>query len=157
MNTNPPVYEIGTAKVDITTYVKGKGMLGYGMTDQVVEGVATPIHARAFAIKSLKSNKKIIFVNAELCFITPSLKKGVVRKLNHEYPELGYHNENIMLTAQHTHSAPGGYSHFGLYNISVPGYLPKVYDDLVEKITQTIVKADENFQMGYISYDWGRI
>ena len=144
-------YEAGMSKVDMTVVVKGIGMLGYGIVGNTVEGIGTPIFARAFSIKDRKSNSKFVLVNAEICFITPSLKRGVVEDLERDYPDLGYHDENIMLTAQHTHSAPGGYSHFGLYNITTPGYVPRVYQAYKEKLVQAIVEADRELSPARLS------
>ncbi len=49
-------------------------------------------------------------------------------------------------TLQHTHSAPGGYSHFGLYNMTIPGFAPEVYQKVVGGIVEAIVIANENLR-----------
>ncbi len=149
------MYEVGTAKVDITSFKKDVGMMGYGMFHNRVTGVETQLYARAFAFRDLTTKRKVVIVNAEMCFITISIKRGVMKKLKRHHAELGYEAENVMLTAQHTHSGPGGYSHYGLYNIAVPGFVPEVYQSIVDGIVAAIVEADGKMRPGKISFTKG--
>jgi len=136
------MYHIGVAKSDITAFKLGVGMLGYGMYFNIVKGVDTDLFARAVVIKDRGTGRKVAMVNAEICFITIAIKRGVMKKLERKHPELGYTEDSVLLTAQHTHSAPGGFSHFGLYNMAVPGFVPEVYQTIVDGITDAIVQAD---------------
>src|ERR1035437_1496990 len=138
--------ETGTAKAEITGFKKGVGMMGYGMHFNIVKSIKTPLYARAYIFRNSETGKKIAFVNAEMCFITLAVKHGVIKKLIRNHPELGLNDKNVMLTAQHTHSGPGGYSEYGLYNITTPGFAMEVYQDIVEGITNAIVEADANLK-----------
>jgi len=142
--------KIGVAKTDITAFVKGAGMLGYGMYFNTMEEVETNLHARAFVIESESS--KLVLVNCELAFITVALKRGVVELLNKEHSELNVFDDNLMLTAQHTHSSPGGYDHHGFYNTSIPGFCKEIYTTLVNGITKAIVDAHKNLTLGKIEF-----
>src|SRR5688572_22304609 len=106
-------YEAGAAIADITAFKKGVGMMGYGMYFNKVLEKGTGLNARAFVFRNVNSGKKVVFVNAEIAFITISIKRGVLKNLTRHHPELGYQYENVFLSAQHTHSGPGGYSHYG--------------------------------------------
>ena len=134
--------EAGTGKSEITAFKKGVGMMGYGMYSQKVEAVESDLFVRAFVFRDPSTQKKVAFVNAEICFITISIKRGVMKILQNDYPDLGYGFDNVMLTAQHTHSAPGGYSHYPFYNFSIPGFVPEVYKTIVTGIVDAIIKAD---------------
>lgn len=125
-------------------------MMGYGMFFNIVKGVETDLYARAYAIEDDSSGRKIVFVNAEIAFITVAVKRGVIKKLERKHPELAYSEDNVFLSAQHTHSAPGGYSHYGLYNMAVPGFVPEVYQVIVEGIVEAIVAAEANKKPGRI-------
>ena len=149
------MYEIGTGKSEITAFMKGVGMMGYGLYDNKVERVETPLHARAFVIKDMSSDRKIAFVNCEICFVTISIKRGVAKKLKRNHPELGYDADNLFITAQHTHSGPGGYSHYGFYNISTPGFVAEVYQTIVEGIVDAIVAAEKNLKPAKILINKG--
>lgn len=140
------MFEVGAGKADITVKQVGVGMMGYGMFRNIVLGVDAPIYARAFVFRDNTTGKKICFVNAEICFITIAIKRGVAKKLLRKNPELGYDQTNLFLTAQHTHSAPGGYSQYGLYNMSIPGFVPEVYQGVVDGIVEAIIQADANLK-----------
>lgn len=149
------MFEIGTGKCDITTFKKGIGMMGYGMHFNTVEEVETPLSARAFVIMNPETQKKIVFVNTEICFISISVKRGVVNTLVEKYPQFGYTADNVLLTAQHTHSAPGGYSHYAFYNLTIPGFVPEVYQTIVNGIVEAIVQAESVVQSGNIYLNTG--
>lgn len=141
--------QIGRAKADITAFKEGVGMLGYGIYYNIMESVETPLFARAFIFKN--NEAKVALVNCELCFITPSLKRGVIKKLTRKNPELDYTDANLMLFAQHTHSGPNGYSHHGIYNMNAPGFVIDIYNKIVDGIVEAILKAEENYQACQIS------
>jgi len=140
------MYEIGVGKADITAFKLGVGMMGYGMYFNIVKGVETDLFARAVVIRDTATGKKVALVNAEICFITIAIRRGVIKKLQRKHEHLGFAEDSVMLTAQHTHSAPGGYSHFGLYNMSIPGFVPEVYQKVVDGIVDAIVEAAESIQ-----------
>ena len=56
-----------------------------------------------------------------------------------------------MLTAQHTHSGPSGFSYYGLYNISTPGFSMEVYRMVVDGIVASIVAAEQNLKPAKLS------
>lgn len=149
------MYEVGTGKADITAFKKDVGMMGYGMFHNRITGVETPLFVRAFVVRDLTTKRKIVFVNAEIAFITISIKRGVMKKLKRHHAELGFEADNVLLSAQHTHSGPGGYSHYGLYNISVPGFVPEVYQTIVDGIVSSIVEADAKLCPARISFTKG--
>jgi len=149
------MFEVGTGKADITVDKKGVGMMGYGMYRNIVLGIETPIYARAIVFRDSKSGEKIAYVNAEICFITIAIKSGVEKRFSRNYPELGYNKSNLLLTAQHTHSAPGGYSNYGLYNITIPGFVPEVYSRIVDGIVESILEAERNLQPAELKISTG--
>lgn len=149
------MFQVGVAKEDITAFVYNKGMMGYAVPTHVVKDVETPISVRAFVVRDKKSGRKVALVNTEICFYTIALKDAVVKKLQEEHPELNYSDANVLLSAQHTHSAPGGYSHYVLYNVAIPGFQPKVFNNVVNGTVKAIVKATENLQDGQLFYQTG--
>ncbi len=141
---------IGTGKGDITAFFKGIGLLGYGLPQHHMSAIDTPLYARAFIFEQSDGSEKACFVNCELGFITPSLKKGVLDMLQQHHPELGYHAGNLLLSAQHTHCGPSGLSYHVIYNMSTPGFHKGVYDKLVQGIVESILEAEKNKQKGSI-------
>lgn len=133
------------------TFAKeGVGMLGYGMYAQKIEGVETPQYARAFVVEQGK--KKLAFISADICFSTNYLKDQVIAQLQLNHPTLGYTDENVMITAQHTHSTAGGYTQHLAYNFVVPGFQEDVFLCYANALVQVIVQADANLKPGNIHH-----
>lgn len=151
------MYEVGVGKADITAFKLGVGMMGYGMYFNIVKGVETDLYARAVVIRDTATGKKVALVNAEICFVTIAIRRGVMKKLQRKHEHLGFTEDAVMITAQHTHSAPGGYSHFGLYNMSIPGFVPEVYQKVVDGIVDAIVAAAESIRPATIKVSKGEI
>lgn len=144
------MYKIGVSKVEMTYFKEGVGMLGYGMHFHTIKGVETPQFARVFVIE--QEGKKIAFVNADFCFSTNYLKGRVIARLQNEHPTMGYSDANVMITAQHTHSAAGGYTQHLAYNFTTPGFQEDVYLCYSNAIFEAIVKADKNLKKGKIMH-----
>ena len=149
------MFQIGTASADITPFFKGVGMMGYGQYHQKVQEKATDLLARCFVFLDPESGKKVAFVNAEIAFITLAIKSAVIKELEKNHAALNYTDENVMLTAQHTHSAPGGYSHYAFFNFSIPGFVPEILNTIVSGIVKSIVEADSNLQEANIKIGKG--
>lgn len=137
-----PAFKVGLAKTDITTYIKGGGMLGYSMAFNVAEDIETHLYARTFIIEDATQHK-VAIVECELCFITSELKKGIIDLLQKESSTQAFTEENVVIMAQHTHCGPGGYCHYASYNMSIPGYIPEVYTWLCRQIAKSIIEANQ--------------
>ena len=146
------MYQIAAAKADITPKVLGIAMMGYSVPHNIVRGIASPLYARAIIIKDKKSKGKVCMVNAEICFYSIALKDAIVKRLQKDYSELNYTDKNLMLSAQHTHSAPGGYSHYLLYNLAIPGFQAEVFNTIVKGTVKAIVQAEQQLQDGQIKF-----
>jgi neutral ceramidase len=151
------MFEFGAGIKDITPSIEGVGMLGWGRLDNTAQAVAKPLMARAFVFKDNKSGKKVAYVCCEITFITISIKEGVINKLSKDYPELGFTDENVMISATHTHSSPGGYSHYMMYNLSIPGFVHEVLETFVNGIVQSIIDAEKNLTPSDIYLNSGEI
>lgn len=146
------MFEIGSSKKDITCFIKGVGMFGYGMHFHRAKDIETRLFVRTFTIKDKGNGKKSAFICAEILSCTTAIRKGVIKKLTEEYAHLGYFADNVIISATHTHSAPGGYSHYALYNITIPGFVPKVYETIVNGIVDSVIEADRTMQPGKILF-----
>ncbi len=133
-------------------------MLGYGRPHHKVKDIETPIFARAIVIQ--QEGKYIAFVNAEIGFCTIYLKHGVLLKLKEKYPDLPFQDNNVMITAQHTHSAAGGFDQHFFYNVPTPGFSEYTWNKYRTCITDAIAlayykrkKAKLQFGEGYFKED----
>jgi len=150
--SQPATYLVGASKTDITTYKKGGGMLGYSMSFNVSDTVVTPLHARSFVIQDAKGNK-VAIVETELCFVPAELKTAILQQTQSHTQD--FHEENVMILAQHTHCSPAGYCHFSAYNMSVPGYIPEIFKHLTDSISSSILAANKELIPANISLNKG--
>ena len=145
--------EIGAAKVEIPVAERGIGMMGWAVPENVVEGSQTPLSARAFVLRS--EGDTLALVCCELAFISIAVKEGVAARLREEHPAFGLDRRNVMLMATHTHSAPGGFTHYPMYNITIPGFVPSVCDAIVDAVVRAIGAAHEDLAPGEMRFATG--
>ncbi|HQG66293.1 MAG: neutral/alkaline ceramidase [Smithella sp.] len=149
-------YLIGTGIYDITGPAAECGMMGYFMPDQVTEGIHTRLRSRAFVVVDPRSGKRVALVIAEAGIIPQGINQAVVKKLLTKYNGL-YTDQNVTISATHTHSGPGAYSHYALYNLSMFGYDEKHFNTVAEGIYQSIVRAHNNLRPGDIRINRGEL
>jgi len=149
-------YHIGEGIYDITGPAAEVGMMGYGKSDQITTGIHTRLRSRAFIFVDSNTQKRVVFISADLGMIFQSIKQGVISELQKRYGNL-YNDENVMLSAIHTHSGPGGYAHEILFNITTLGFVPENYNVIVSGIVESIVRAHDNLQPGKILINRGEL
>lgn len=147
-------YLIGQGISDITGPSAGVGMMGYSMLNQKTTGIQMRLWARAFVFSSPKTNKKVTFVLCDLGMIFQAVKREVVKRLKVKYGEI-YNDDNVMLTATHTHSGPGGFSEYWVYNLSIRSFNKQNFEVIVNGIVAAIEKADRNLTPASILFSEG--
>src|SRR5262252_51309 len=141
---------IGSGVYDITGPAAELGMMGYARIDQKTAGIHMRLRARAFVIATPCNGKRVAFVSADLGQVFQVMKQQVVTKLQTTYGPM-YTDANVMLSATHTHSGPGGTSHYALYNLTILGFDQQNLDAVVDGIYQAIVRAHNNLDAGTIT------
>lgn len=135
--------KVGFSKTEIPCFFPGLGMMGYGQPHNFVKEQATPIFARALIFEDTQM-AHFIFINIELAFVSIAVKEEVTKRVNELFPDWDIDLSRLMITAQHTHSAPGGYSHYPFYNFTIPGFRPKMFEAVVSSIVTAISEASKN-------------
>ncbi len=155
MSTTPDNrFLVGTGVYDITGPAAELGMMGFSKPEQRTSGIHTRLYSRAFIVGD--DSKRVVFVCADLLFMTPPVSLGVIEKLEDAFGSL-YTYDNVMLTATHTHSGPGGYCGYALYHFSILGFDQQNYDAIVHGIFQSIVRAHGNLGPGSIRISQGGV
>lgn len=147
-------FQVGSGVYDITGPAAELGMMGYAMIDQKTAGIHQRLRARAFVISSPCNGKRVAFVSADLGQIFQGVKQQVVERLQTRYGTT-YSDANVLLSATHTHSGPGGFSHYALYNLTILGYDQQNFEAVVDGIVQAIVRAHTNVAAGSIRINSG--
>ena len=153
---NQGIYEIGCGIYDVTGPAAEVGMMGFAEVAQTTQGIYMRLYSRAFILGD--GVRRVVYVCADLCMIYQAVKQAVVQRVQKD-AELAefYDDKNILLSATHTHSGPGGYSHHFLYNLTTKGFIPQNFDAIVEGIYQSIRRAHHNIEPGHIYMARGRL
>lgn len=111
------------------------------MPEQWTHGIHTRLFARAFVFDD--GSSRVVFVSSDMALTTQAVKQTVVEKLQKIYGKTLYREENVMLSATHTHAGPGGYSWHPLYDISTFGFHDQNFDAIVNGIVSAIKIAHD--------------
>lgn len=134
-------YLVGRGVSDSTGETAEAGMMGYADLTQNSAGLHMRPRSRAFVIADQKSGQRIVHVTSDIGMVFQSVRDKVLARLDERF-DSRYNEQNVMLTATHTHAGPGGYSHHTLYNITTLGTHTKTLNAIVDGIVDSIVKAD---------------
>ncbi|MEO6795285.1 MAG: neutral/alkaline non-lysosomal ceramidase N-terminal domain-containing protein [Mycobacterium sp.] len=155
----PDEYQVGRGIADITGEPAECGMLGYGVASQQTSGLHNRLRARAFVIAHpvpAGTHARVLLVVCELPLLLESVHREVLRRLSVTYGEM-YTFRNVMLTATHTHCAPGGYAGHRLYNSNTGGFRPQTFDAIVDGILEAVVRAHTDLAPAALSLAFGRL
>jgi neutral ceramidase len=84
-------------------------MMGMGQTAQRTHGLHTRLHSRALIVEDVASSQRVVYVTNNLCMTYGSMMQNITALLQQKYGNL-YTYENLMISGEHTHSGPAGYS-----------------------------------------------
>jgi len=147
---------VGVGKHDITGPAFDCGFMGYARLAQRGDGIHMRLWARAFAIASPAQSREVVIVSADLGMIFQAVKQEVVARLQRQFGTI-FDERNVLLTATHTHSGPGGHSHYLLYNAVSGGFDQQNFEVVVEGIVAAIVQAHRALQPGMIKLAEGEL
>jgi neutral ceramidase len=155
----------GVGKADITPRT-GYYLGGWTRQDRVAQGQHTRLWARAIVLK--RGDRKVALVAVDL-FMVPG---GLVKHVGDALASRGFSESNLLVSASHTHSGPGGYANFKTFNTAAPGLAtatdplsfyrlldappadPQLYTFLVHQVTAAVRRADAD--LGPARAGWGR-
>lgn len=156
-------YLVGVGKSDITDPAIGLGMQGMADKHQRTTGVESRLYAKAFIVVDPDSMKRVAISSTDLWSGTHIVKHEVLQRLQKIYgPDL-YQLDNLLISGTHTHSGPGGYSHYYLYNHSlggpnqIGGFDRHNFECIVSGIVAAIQQAHHQLAPGKIYVNQGQI
>jgi neutral ceramidase len=163
-----PTLEAGVGKADITPKL-GYYLGGWTRADRVARGQHTRLHARTLVLK--RGTEKVALVAIDLFMVGG----GMVKQLGDALAARGFSEQNILITATHTHSGPGGYANFPTLNSAAPSLQtvadptsfseffnpqpadPELYRFLFDQILKSIVRADDDLDPAAAGWGSSRI
>ena len=147
-------YHIGVGKSDITGPCVHVGFVGMSNVEQRGEGLHMRLFSRTFILVDAHG-RRVAIVVVDLAMCSQAVKLEVVRRLNEslDFRENGkplYTDKNLMITATHTHSGPGGYSDYLAYNASILGFCHQNFECIVSGIIESLRRAHSSIAPGKI-------
>ncbi len=100
----------GAGRADITPQT-GYYLGGWTRADRTSHGQHTRLWASALVLKS--GNRKVALVAVDLFMVPGGL-------LKHAAERAGFSERNVLISASHTHSGPGGFANYRSYNFAAP-------------------------------------
>jgi neutral ceramidase len=150
-------YLIGRGMADVTGPAVGVQLWGFGRPDQIGEGIHIRQRSRAFVIAQADNPKnRLAFVSADLGSIDHHIALEVVDRLQQRIGD-DYTLNNVIITATHTHSGPGGYWHPRSDSGLDGGLYPEHFEAIVAGITESITRAHADLQPGNITINTGEV
>lgn len=146
---------IGVGKYDVTGPCAEVGFMGMSKLSQRGRGIQSRLFSRAYVIEDLTNGKHVAVVVADIGMCFQAIHQAVIKKLKQHPPfkvkgKYIYNEENVLISGTHTHSGPGGYSHYFIYNLAMidlaflSGFNGQNFDCIVEGIFQSILLAHQN-------------
>ncbi|MEA2467340.1 MAG: neutral ceramidase [Thermoleophilaceae bacterium] len=149
--------DAGAGRSDVTPPT-GFATMGYVRSDAIARGQHTRLFARALVLR--QGDRKLALVTTDLGF-TPG---GMVVEVAKLVEKRGFSEQNIVISASHTHSAPAGYANFQSDNFVAPtsgtptefkvAGDPQLYGLLIKRVALAITRADRD--LGPARAAWGR-
>jgi neutral ceramidase len=154
----------GAGKADITPQT-GYYLGGWTRADRTAQGQHTRLGTRALVLE--QDGRKVALVQVDLFMVTG----GMVKHIGDLTADIGFNEQNLLITASHTHSGPGGYANFSTFNTAAPSlqtatdplsfyrlFDPKptdrqLYTFLVRQIARAVRRANRN--LGPAAAAWG--
>jgi neutral ceramidase len=118
--------KIGVSKVKVIFRKKNLPLLGYGQMNHIANEVENDLHARAFMFRI--DQEAVAILHLESAFVSHHLKVKILERFNAVTPAAHLTFRNLLFTANNTHSAPAGFSHYAFFNITSKGFIPEVFE-----------------------------
>ncbi len=147
---------VGVGKSDITGPIADVVMLGYTDTFQVAAGLHDRLWARAYIISESADGPRVAIVVISAAMIFDDVKREVIRRLQLRYGS-HYQTGNVLIVADHSHSAPGGQSFHFLFAMGVRGFERDAWEAQVNGIVQAIELAHDSLAPGRVLINRGEL
>ncbi|XP_025992627.2 neutral ceramidase isoform X2 [Solenopsis invicta] len=148
------LYNIGVGRADSTGPSAEIVFMGYAKLEQKGNGLHLRTFSRAYIIDD--GAERFVFVNVDSGMMGHDIRQEVLRKLKTQFGDM-YTERNVMISATHTHSAPGGYMLNVLFDLPTFGFARESLDAIVNGITKSIQRAHNAVVPGRIFIAHGKV
>ncbi|XP_049537702.1 neutral ceramidase [Anopheles darlingi] len=135
-------YKVGVGRADCTGPSVEITFMGYAQITQRGTGIHLRQYARSYIVDD-GSGGRFVFVSVDAGMMGHAVKRDVVAVLQKKYGTL-YTQANVVISGSHTHSTPGGFLMYLLYDLTSLGFVAETFNALVHGIAQSIIRAHNN-------------
>ncbi|ESO84722.1 hypothetical protein LOTGIDRAFT_131742 [Lottia gigantea] len=153
-NCVPTNFLIGAGISDVTGPAAEVNMMGYANPVQTSHGIHIRQYSRAYIVADKENKTRVVFVNVDSCMLSQGVKLEVIKRLKSKYGGL-YTERNVGISGIHTHSGPGGFHQYLLFDITSLGFVKESFEALVDGITLSIQNAHDRIQPANIYINSG--
>lgn len=152
------VFQVGVGKSQIQVPLRGNRMMGYSEASQISSGMIDSLFSRSFFAKDEKGNS-LWFTVIDTLSVSENLKLKALEILKKEpnFSKGQISKKNWMIMATHTHSAPGGYDPFDMYNYAAGGFSEDIESAIINSIVESIKTALHSSDFGHLTISQGRL
>jgi len=151
---NAGLYSVGVGISDITGPAEGILMMGYAKPGQTNKGIHMRLFARAFIVDD--GDNRLVYVSADIGMMGQLVKIQVVEELEKKFNGT-YSTHNVILSGIHTHSGPGGYLQYTIFDISTLGFVEDTFMSIVGGIVKAIETAHNSMTPGHLYVSVGEL
>lgn len=146
-------YLLGVGKADITGPVVEVNLMGYADPKQLGTGLRQRLYSRAFIVGDTENPAdRFVYLVLDIQSGDTAVRYGILSGLRDLGPEYAvYQKHNVAVTGTHSHSGPAGWLNYLLPQITSKGFDHQGYRAIVDGAIQSIVRAHEALQPGYLS------
>uniref|UniRef100_A0A1I8JCZ5 Neutral ceramidase n=1 Tax=Macrostomum lignano TaxID=282301 RepID=A0A1I8JCZ5_9PLAT len=145
----------GVGVADITGPAGEVPMMGYAKASQKTAGIHIRLFARAFVFRD-RFGATVAYVNVDAAMVSQMVKLRVLEILKKKFGNT-YTEKNVLLSAIHTHSGPGGFHGYTLYAISTLGYMSDTFEAFSNGIASSIEQAHLSLRPARLFYNEGEL
>ncbi|QUC23100.1 uncharacterized protein UV8b_07341 [Ustilaginoidea virens] len=144
---------LGVGKADITGPVVEINLMGYADFAQIGRGLRQRLYSRAFIVGDLKNPEdRFVYLVLDIQSGDTAVRYGILRGLQALGPRYSmYGQDNVAVTATHSHSGPGAWLNYLLPQIPSKGFDKQSYRAIVEGCVLSIRRAHESLAPGHLS------
>uniref|UniRef100_A0AAG5DWZ1 Neutral ceramidase n=1 Tax=Anopheles atroparvus TaxID=41427 RepID=A0AAG5DWZ1_ANOAO len=135
-------YKVGVGRADCTGPSVEITFMGYAQIAQRGAGIHLRQYARSFVIED-DDGSRVVFVSVDAGMMGHAVKRDVLAVLQQKYGTR-YTDANVVISGTHTHSTPGGFLMYLLYDLTSLGFVSETFGALVHGIAQSIIRAHNN-------------
>ena len=136
-----PLLLAGAARRDLPTPDPRSEMLGWGVPEARCERVHTGLQVRALVLCETHGTAPVVMVVHEHCMVSQAAREAVLARIQAARPHAGFSEHTLLIGANHTHAAPGGYTHDLFYTLGNPGFDGVWFDALVDATVKAVLWA----------------